>query len=245
MVSLEGKKILITGASSGIGRAAAELLSELGAELVVCGRNEQRLEETLSLLKNPEKHIAIPFDVCDFDSYTDVFQRAVSGKKLTGLVHCAGIAKVTPLRMMKSSSVNELMNTNYTSFMLLAAEFCRKKNSCSGSIVGISAANAHVPQKCMSVYAASKAAMEASVRTLAVELAPRNVRINCVVAGAVDTPMAHGSDPAELEKITQAHLMGMSKPQDIAPYIAFLLSDAAAVTTGRVFWADGGMLGQY
>ncbi|MGN0666498.1 MAG: SDR family NAD(P)-dependent oxidoreductase [Huintestinicola sp.] len=245
LIDLTEKKIMITGASSGIGKAAARLAAECGASLVLCGRNEERLKETLDSLPSPDKHITIPFDVTDTGKYEQVFRAAVSdGAKLSGMVHCAGIAEATPLRLMKYEDIRDIMDVNYTSFMLLTAFYSKKKYSCGGSIVGISAANAHCPQQYMSVYAASKAAIEASVKTLAVELAKMDIRINCVVPGAVDTPMAERLDGEALGRITARHLLGMRSPEDIANFILFLLSDASAAVTGRTVFADGGLLGQ-
>ncbi len=245
MIDLSKKKILITGASSGIGRAAAVLVSKLGADVVLCGRNAKRLEETQGKMDGQERHTRVIFDVREFDKYNDVLQKAVSdGKKLNGLVHCAGVAPAIPLRMVKESSVTEVMNTNFTSFMCLVSLYAKKKYSEAGSIVAVSSANSHYPQKCMSVYAASKYALEAAVRTMALELAERNTRINCVVPGAIRTSMMEGIQGETLEAIEKKQLLGIGKPEDVAGMVAFLLSDTASFITGRSMFVDGGMLGQ-
>lgn len=243
-VNLSEKKILITGASSGIGRATAVLASQMGAVLVLCGRDAQRLEETRATLSDPEKHCCIPFDVRDFDQYGDVFNHAVSdGVKLKGIVHCAGIAKVLPLRILKPSAVSEIMDVNFTSFMQLMAMYAKRKYSDGGSVVAISAANAHYPQKCMSVYAASKSALEAAVKTLALELAAQQIRINCVIPGAVNTSMMQDLDDNSRKLIEERQLLGVESPEDIANMIVFLLSEASSRITGRAMYVDGGMLG--
>lgn len=245
LMDLSHRKIMITGASSGIGRAAAILASEKNASLVLCGRDEGRLNETLQMLENKERHILIPFDIRSFDSYNDVFDRAVSdGNKLSGLVHCAGIAKPLPLRMMKYSRITETIDTNLTSFALLVSMYAGKKYSEGGSIVGISSVNSRLPQQYMSVYAASKAGLEAFVRSASLELCERNIRINCVVPGAVDTPMAQSTDPEQLEKIIGRQLLGLTDPSEIANVILFLLSSASSAITGAAISADGGRLGQ-
>lgn len=245
MIDLCKHKILITGASSGIGRATAILASKLGADVVLCGRNAKALEETQSEMDCPERHTRIIFDVREFNKYNDVFQMAVSdGKKMNGLVHCAGVAPVIPLRMISESSVNEVMNINFTSFMCLAGLYAKKKFSEGGSMVAVSSANSHCPQTCMSVYAASKYALEAAVKTLALELAPKGIRANCVVPGAIQTPMMDGIQNEAIDKIEGKQLLGVGQPEDVANMITFLLSNAASFITGRSMFVDGGMLGQ-
>lgn len=245
LVDLNNRKILITGASSGIGKATAVLAAKLGAKVVLCGRDKQRLDETRNMLDEPEKHQILIFDITEFESYEKFFAEAVSdGMKLNGMVHCAGMAKALPLRVMSPASITEIMNTNFVSFMELTRLYAKKKYSDAGSIVAISAVNAHYPQKCMSVYAASKLALEAAVKTLALEVEKQNIRINCVVPGAIDTPMMHKTDPESLEKILSKQLLGAGKPEDVANMIAFLLSDAASYVTGRAMYVDGGRLGQ-
>ena len=245
LADLSERKILITGASSGIGRAAAVLAASLGASVVLCGRDKTRLDETLSMLEQPERHISLSFDVRDFECYDSVFAAAVAdGKKLDGMVHCAGEATVTPVRTMNHDVITRVLETNLSSFIMLTSFYSKRKYSSGGSIVGISSANSHIPQKCMSVYAASKAALEACVKTMALELSAQNIRINCVVPGAVDTPMAGNVDEETLLRIERQHLLGMSAPESIANFIVFLLSNASCAVTGRAIWADGGMLGQ-
>lgn len=245
LTALSGRKILITGASSGIGRATSVLAAALGASVVACGRDKSRLDQTLSLMEHPERHSSVCFDVRDFGSYDSVFAAATAdGRKLDGMVHCAGIAKATPLRTIKPETITEMFETNLSSFIMLSSYYSKRKYSSGGSIVGISAANSHIPHKCMSVYAATKAAIEAAVKTMAVELAAQNIRINCVIPGAVDTRMAGNIDEEMLLKIEKQHLLGMLQPESIAHFITFLLSDASNAVTGRAIWADGGMLGQ-
>ena len=242
-MDLSGRKVLITGASSGIGRATTVLLDSLGAKTVLVGRNEQRLSETAQSLVH--SHLCIPFDLLDFDDYDKLFAKATAdGEKLNGLVHCAGEADLIPLRVMSANSIRHIMDVNFTSFMMLSSLYAKKKVSAGGSIVGISSISAHLPQKCMSVYAASKAAIETAVKSLAFEISNLGIRINCVAPGSVDTPMAEKIDKEKLESVIKHQLLGISTPEQIANFIAFLLSDASSVITGRTVYADGGMLGQ-
>lgn len=249
LVDLSDKKILITGASSGIGRETAILATRLGATIVLCGRDEQRLKETRQFMEDSKKHITIVYDLCDFEHYNDLFDQAVAdGIHLKGLVHCAGIASVLPLRAMKHKQVQNVMDTNFGSFMELMSFYGKRKYSDGGSVVAVSAINAHYPQKCMSAYAASKAAIEAAASSFALELSVQGIRVNCVVPGSIDTPMAHGfTDNVgedKLDLINKSQLLGMGRPIDVANMIAYLLSDASSFITGRQMFVDGGRLGQ-
>lgn len=245
LVDLNNRKILVTGASSGIGREVSILLSKLGASVVLCGRNQDRLCETIRLMENPEKHRSYSFDISNNQKCEEIFQDVVlDGRKLKGLVHCAGIARAVPLRVMKYKDILEMFETNYMSFMKLAQLYAKKKYSDGGSIVAVSAANAHYPQKCMSIYAASKAALEASVKSLAIELTAQNIRINCVIPGAIDTSMMSKMSESERKLVGDKQLLGVGKPEDVANMIAFLLSDASSFVTGRSMYVDGGLLGQ-
>ena len=176
-------------------------------------------------------------------------QRCAEGGKLDGLVHCAGIARPILLKTVSASAIAEMMDTNFVSFMLLAKYLIKKKYTNDGaSLVAVSAVNVHYPQKCMSVYAASKAALEAAVRNLALELYPnRKIRVNALVAGPVATPMG-GVAEGDLSLVgTQSeitpNLMGIASPNDIAKMAAVLLDSTSAYVTGRNFYVDGGRLG--
>lgn len=245
LIDLQDRKILITGASSGIGRAVAILASKLGASLILCARDEERLRKTHNKLEGFERHKCFAFDIKDFEKYEEVFAKAVSdGRKLDGLVHCAGIANPLPVRAMRPLAVTEIMDVNFHSFLYLMNAYAKRKNSCGGSVVAVSSVNSHYPQKYMSVYAASKAALEAAVKTMSLEVAAQNIRINCVIPGAVETPMMKMTDPNVLEEILSRQLLGVGQPEDIANMAVFLLSDAASFITGRSLYVDGGRLGQ-
>lgn len=245
MRKYENNKVLVTGASSGIGKALAIKLAEENNKVVLCARNEEKLNATRDEMKNPQNHICIPFDINEFGQYDKLFNQAVSdGEKINGLVHCAGIATPTPLRALNSTSIMQIMNTNYIAFMCLAGMYSKKKYSDAGSIVGVSAINSHYYRKYMSVYAGSKAAVEASVGALAIEYADKNVRVNCVVPGAIETEMAKQMSEEELNAVLSTQLMGMGKPEQVADAIVYLLSDNSSFMTGRTLYVDGGRLGQ-
>lgn len=243
-MDLSGKRILVTGASSGIGRTSCVLFSRLGASLVLLGRNEERLEETKQMLEGDE-HITFPLELRAFDKYAQVFKEIRStGEKLSGMVHCAGIAKVIPLKVASTDSIHEMFDVNFVSFMELAKHYSKKTNSFGGSIVCLSAINAHYPQKCMSIYTATKGALEMAVSSLAVELFDKNIRVNAVVPGPIATPMAYSfrEISGEESSIIGRQLMPLGEPEDIANMAAYLVSDAAKFITGRKFYVDGGRL---
>lgn len=243
-MELTGKRILVTGASSGIGRAVAVLLSELGANVVITGRNEERLQETFDMLTG-DNHTKIPFNLIDFDHYDELFKQIRnSGDKLNGLVHCAGIAKVIPIKVASVHNITEMLQVNFISFMELVKHFSKRNNSFGGSIVCMSAINAHYPQKCMSVYAASKGALEMAVSSLAVELFEKGIRVNAIVPGPIRTAMAEQfSDvTGEESNIVGRQLIPLGEPEDIANMTAYLLSDASRFITGRNVYVDGGRL---
>lgn len=244
-IDFSGKKIMVFGGDSGIGKQTAVSLDRLGAKLVLVGRNKDRLTQAKAELNPSADHAVIPYDVKNTDGCKELFDRAVAdGQKLSGLVYCAGIAKAVPLRVMSASEYQNIFSVNFFGFVNAVSVFAKRKYNAGGSIVGISAANAHYPQKCMTLYAASKAAVEAAVTTMALELAEQNIRINAVVPGAVATPMSYRIDKDTLDMIVSRQLLGIQSPEQIADSIIFLLSERSNAITGRSLYVDGGMLGQ-
>lgn len=244
-LDFSNKKIMVVGASSGIGRATAILLAQLGASLVLVARNLSKLNEAKDLLEQPEKHMVLPYDITKSESYKELFDQAVdNGVKLSGLVYSAGSAKVLPLRVISYNEYESVFKVNFYSFVAMTQFYAKKKYNVGGSIVGISALNVHYPQKCMTLYSASKAAVEAAIRNLALELSGQKIRINSVIPGAVNTPMAKIVEEDTLNAIVAKQLLGMQMPEQIANLIVYLLSDRSDAITGRNIFVDGGMLGQ-
>lgn len=243
-IDFSGKKIMVVGAASGIGRQTSILLSQLGACVVLADRNENKLSDVMYELPD-NKHTAITYDVKENDKCKELFDQAIrDGIKLDGLVYTVGIAKPVPLRVMSYQEYENIFSINYYGFINCVSLYAKRKYNNGGSIVGISAVNTHNPQKCMTLYAATKAAIEASVKTMSLELADQNIRINAVIPGAVATPMSENVNRETLNNIVSKQLLGIQKPEQIADFIAFLLSDRSGAVTGRSLYADGGMLGQ-
>ncbi|SMC60263.1 NAD(P)-dependent dehydrogenase, short-chain alcohol dehydrogenase family [Oscillospiraceae bacterium] len=238
-------KYLVLGASSGIGRAVCDQLALRGDSLVLAGRDINKLELLRSELSSSEDHISVLFDADEPESIVSVFERSTeNGIKLDGMVYCIGRADVTPLRTLKISQARSMFSVNFFSFVTAVSLYAKPKYSNRGSIVGISSANSHYPQKCMSMYAASKGAMEAAVRTMAIELADKGISVNCVIPGAVNTDMFGKLSDDVKEMIAGKQLLGVSSPEDVASSIVFLLKEGARVMTGRSVYIDGGILGQ-
>lgn len=246
-LNLSGRKILVTGASSGIGRAAAVYLSRLGASVVVTGRNQERLNATMAMLYG-DRHYAEPCDLTENAELDEFFQHIVQdGIKLNGLVHCAGIPWVRPLKVLDRRQISRIMENNFYPFVELVRQYSKNKYSCGGSIVALSSILAVSPRGYEAGYIASKAAIDAVIGSFAFELAPRKIRINGIYCGNIMTEMVqrtidelHNED--KVQKIADQGLFGMGHPDDIASVIAFLISDMAGFITGRIIYADGGML---
>lgn len=242
-----GKKFVVTGASSGIGRSTSVRLSEQGAQVVLISRNKEKLEETRSLMEGVG-HQVISADLGQIEDMTDLFNEIIAdGKKLDGLVHCAGIATILPLNRIRRHKVEECMNINLYALLELARLYAKKKYHDKGAIVAVSSIVVYHPVKCQTVYAASKGAVNAAVQALAIELADKDIRINSIMPASTDTKMmqdAMRDMPNErIKEKINAQLLGLTSPDEIADAIMFLLSDASKATTGRVFYADGGLLG--
>jgi NAD(P)-dependent dehydrogenase (short-subunit alcohol dehydrogenase family) len=245
-LDLSHKKILITGASSGIGRATSIYLSKLGAKLVLNGRNEERLKSTAMQLFGKDHQIVIE-DLAQQEDLSEFFEKITNdGVKLNGLIHCAGIPFIMPLQSLTRNQLRKVMENNYYPFIELVRQYSKKKYSCGGSIVCISSILSVQPRPYETGYIASKAAVNASISSIAIELAKKGIRINGILAGNIMTEMVrkteeqYGSDDLQ-QNIKQA-LLGFGEPDDIAGVCAFLVSDISKYITGRNIYADGGLL---
>ena len=240
-----GKKYLVTGASSGIGRAAAVELARQGAYVAINGRNIDRLNDTARQIQQlGGKSQVLPLDIGKAENLAGLFDEIISdGVKLDGLVHCAGVAVVRPISAMNRAAMEETMSVNLYAFLELVKQASKKKYRAERmSIAAISSIGSLTPRKCQTIYTASKAALNNVIQALAVELADKNIRINGIIAGPVDTEMArHSQDSGQLAQLRHT-LYGMMKPEQIANAVMYLLSDASDTMTGRYLFADGGAL---
>jgi NAD(P)-dependent dehydrogenase (short-subunit alcohol dehydrogenase family) len=244
-MDLKDRTILVTGASSGIGRETAILLSQLGARLILVGRNLEQLSNTLASLEGTA-HKVYAFDLSNVDEIPRWMKDVTSTScPLHGLVHSAGLQFTRPLRIMTSESIEELMRVNVTAAIFLAKAFRQKGVSAdSGSIVYLSSVMGLVGQSGQSAYSASKGALVTLTKSLALELSRENIRVNCVAPAMVRTEMSEKMldllTPEQVIKIEAMHPLGLGRPRDVANAIAFLLADTAQWITGTTLVVDGG-----
>lgn len=239
--SLEGKTILVTGASSGIGRATAIECSKLGARLVLTGRNDQRLKETLDVLEGAG-HSMI---VADLLLPEDIERLVAQIDKVDGVVNNAGITSYKLLSFYKPSDFDAVFGTNTFAPMLLMRYLIKsKKIEKGGSVVITSSISSRQSDIGNGIYGSSKAAISAYMRYAAMELSSKSIRVNAVLPGMVETPLIQDGDlsPEDLERDKQKYPLGRyGHPEEIAWAIIYLLSDAAAWVTGSEFVIDGGL----
>lgn len=245
-MNFEGKKIIVAGASSGIGKEIAVQLDKRKCKLILIGQSLEKLNNLKAQL-NDKTHIFIDMDLTKENDMSELFKRITAdGVKLDGLVYSAGIGPIYPIKLLKRENIQKVMEVNVYAFVEMVRQFSNNKfHNGGGSIVAISSIAAVQPEKCQTAYAMSKAAMNTAVEALAIELASKKIRINSVMPGITNTPMAveagrmvPGND--FIQSVSQRQLLGVIEPENIADIVLFLLSELSSVITGRAIYADGG-----
>lgn len=244
--SLEKKTILVTGASSGIGRQCAIDCSKMGAKVVLVARNEERLHETFSLMEGGG-HLIQPFDLTNFEGIPSFVKTIVEKVgPIDGLLNCVGISTTEPLKLTSAERLDEFFRANVFSAVMLSKEVCKMKNyrkeGCS--IVMFSSVMGVVGESMKSSYSLTKGALISGVRSLACEYAKKNIRFNCISPGVVETPInvnqPYMKDPELRAQFAAKHLLGIGQTTDISNACIFLLSDASRWMTGQNLIVDGG-----
>ncbi len=247
LFSLVGKNILVTGASSGLGRQTAISCSESGAKVILVARNKERLEDTRQRMKNPELHLIYCVDLLDYDAIEPIIKNAVDQLgKLDGLVNAAGISTTLPLKLTSPEKIDHFFRTNVTSAIQLTRLFTKPAycNNNGASIVFLSSVMGIVGEAGKTLYSLTKGALISGAKSIALELASKKIRVNTISPGVVVTPMSqnavYSQDEESLQKIKALHPLGLGLPEDIAQACIYLLSDASRWVTGINLVIDGG-----
>lgn len=239
--SLEGKTILVTGASSGIGRSIAVECSRMGGRIISCGRNIERLEETLSQLEG-DGHITVVGDL----SLDEDRRRIVAElPELHGVVYNAGIARRQLCKSVKASEISRILDINFASVVLLQQQIMKKKKLLQGaSIVMMASRAAFSPSIGNAVYSASKGALISYSKVLGLELADRKIRVNCICPGMVFTDLVRKEGEllgVDFEEVQKKYPLGrFGTPEDVAYLVVYLLSEASQWMTGSCIDISGG-----
>lgn len=246
LFNLDNKNIMITGASSGIGKQCAITFSQLGANMILVARNKERLEQTFNKL-NKGNHIFIVQDITEYDKLEEIVNFSVEKiGKISGFVHSAGIDKLLPFKLIEPDIYKEMFATNMISGFELARIISKKKyvNKEGASFVFISSIMGILGQIGKIAYCSSKGAIVSGVKAMALELVPKKIRVNSILPAVVETEMSKqvlgNLSEESREEILNMHPLGLGKPDDIAYACAFLLSDTSRWITGTNLIVDGG-----
>lgn len=244
--SLLNKNILITGASSGIGASCCTICSEFGANLILLSRNKEKLEKILGKLK-PGNHSVVSYDLMNIEGIETTLENSLDQyKKIHGFIHSAGIDITKPLSSLRNIDYQAIFNTNVISGFEIA-RLLSKKQFCAvdgASYIFISSVMGILGEPAKIAYSASKGALLSGCRSMALELAPKKIRVNCISPGIVQTELVEKlftelPDEA-FNKIKSLHPLGFGIAEDIANACVFLLSNEARWITGSNLVIDGG-----
>ena len=244
-LDLTDKNILVTGASSGVGRETAILLSQLGARVILVARREEELLKTKDLMCD-NNHIVVPFDLINIDQISTWMKKvAAEVGGLHGLVHSAGIQIIRPVRFITQEDVTNTFSVSINAAFMLSKAFRQRDVFCkNSSMIFLASVAGIVGGSGLTIYTASKGAIISFVKSLALEFARDEIRVNCVAPGMVQTEMLANWGASLTDEQRNKNLedspLGVGAPRDVANSIAFLLSDAARWITGTTLVVDGG-----
>ena len=239
--TLSNHRVLVTGASSGIGCATALACARMGATVIGSGRDSTRLQQTLDGLQkiSDKPHTVVSADLTNPSDRSALL--ATLSEPLHGVVHCAGTSRLSPVRMMTERHLRELQVLNVEAPMLLTQAILKGNLiQANGSLVFIASIAAHIGVPGVAAYSGTKAALIAMTRCLAMEVAKRGVRANCLSPGLVETPLTD-TVVSDMDSERKNYPLGFGKPDDVANAVVFLVSNASRWITGTTIVMDGGL----
>jgi len=239
--SLDGKTIVVTGAASGMGRATAIACSKMGGRVIAIDLNEEGLRSTLSELEGPG-HLSYVVNLADEGTWEQVLSADMT---VDGVASCAGIANMSPFSFISKTEFDKVFSVNFFGPVLFVKSLLKQKKLTKGaSIVFVSSVDGpKVVHAGNSVYSASKSALVGMARNMAIDLAPKKIRVNCILPGTTDTPLIRTANVTEedlLQNMKSFPLKRFGTPEDMAYAIVYLLSDASSFVTGTELVVDGG-----
>ncbi len=245
--TLENKVIVISGAASGIARQCAVSCSKMGARLILLDLNEEGLRDTMAMVERPEEHYWACVNLLDYERTSQAVKEGVEKVgRISGVLNCAGISTTNLFKLTKPEELDKFFKVNvYTGYFL--TQECTKMGNFSkegGSVVFFSSVAGNFGEVGKGTYGMTKAALLNLAKHLACELARKNIRVNSISPGAIETPinmnLPHMKDPEKRAALEAQHLLGLGKTDDIANACIFLLSDASRWITGTNLFVDGG-----
>lgn len=244
--SIEGKTVLVTGATSGIGSATALLCAQMGARVIAVGRNQERLASLQAELKSEGvrelENLYISADLTVAEEVKALIEQC---PEIDGIANCAGIANMNPFQFVTKEEMQRVMDVNCFAPVMLVNQLLKAKKLKKGSsVVFVSSVDGpKIVHAGNSVYSASKSALVGMARNMAIDLASKKIRINCVLPGTTNTPMVRTRSATEemlAETAKQLPMKRFAEPEEIANAIVFLLSDASSYITASEITVDGG-----
>lgn len=250
LIDLTDKHILITGASSGIGRACAIAASRSGAIVTLVARRLELLEDVRSQMENAARHRCVQLDLSNLEMIKSALEEIVKTQKLDGLIHSAGSFSAVPVGLISMAEAQKAFDLNVLSFLEMM-KWCSKRKFINEGFasVAISSVSAMAGFSGGVLYSATKGALSAMVRSLAIELAPKQIRVNAICPSNVKTPMFDAiagdlNDAHALADLLKKQPLGFGEPEQIASVACFLLSEGSSFITGVNLPVDGGYLAQ-